>query len=93
MIKIVAENYIKEEHQKEFLKLTIIYIKTFKILHIIPLSKNGKIKKLLIYTIKQNILQRLFHKSKALHQNHQERLNIKRSNNEYIRNNLFKKQC
>lgn len=22
MIKIVAENYIKEEHQKEFLKLT-----------------------------------------------------------------------
>ena len=91
--KIHTKRKKKQEVEKKQETFHIIYIKTFKILHIIPLSKNGKIKKLLIYTIKQNILQRLFHKSKALHQNHQEWLNIKRSNNEYIRNNLFKKQC
>ena len=107
MIKIVAENYIKEEHQKEFLKLT-------KELIILSREEAGNISYHLYQDIQdpshytfveewqnqeaidlhnQNILQRLFHKSKALHQNHQERLNIKRSNNEYIRNNLFKKQC
>ena len=120
MIKIVAENYIKEEYQEEFLKLTkelinstgnvlytlnydkdekkkeislIIFIKILMMIVILLLLKNGKIKKQLMNIIKQNTLQQLFLKSKALLQNLQEQLNIKRCNNEYIRNNLFKKQC
>lgn len=108
MIKIVAENYIKEEYQKEFLKLTkeliilsreekeislIIFIKILMMIVILLLLKNGKIKKQLMNIIKQNTLQQLFLKSKALLQNLQEQLNIKRCNNEYIRNNFYKKKC
>ena len=113
MIKIVAENYIKEEYQEEFLKLTKELIilsreETGNIsyhlyqdiqdpshytLVILLLLKNGKIKKQLMNIIKQNTLQQLFLKSKALLQNLQEQLNIKRCNNEYIRNNFYKKKC
>ena len=42
--------------------------------------------------IKQNTLQQLFLKSKALLQNLQEQLNIKRCNNEYIRNNFLQEK-
>ena len=106
MIKIVAENYIKEEYQEEFLKLTkeliilsreeislIIFIKILMMIVILLLLKNGKTKKQLMNIIKQNTLQQLFLKSKALLQNLQEQLNIKRCNNEYIRNNFYKKKC
>ena len=108
MIKIVAENYIKEEYQEEFLKLTkelIILSREEKgniSYHLyqdinddshFTLLKNGKIKKQLMNIIKQNTLQQLFLKSKALLQNLQEQLNIKRCNNEYIRNNFYKKKC
>ena len=108
MIKIVAENYIKEEYQEEFLKLTkeliilsreekeislIIFIKILMMIVILFLLKNGKTKKQLMNIIKQNTLQQLFLKSKALLQNLQEQLNIKRCNNEYIRNNFYKKKC
>ena len=89
MIKIVAENYIKEEHQKEFLKLT-------KELIILSREEAGNIS----YHLYQDIQDpshytfvEEWQNQEALHQNHQEWLNIKRSNNEYIRNNLFKKQC
>ena len=108
MIKIVAENYIKEEYQEEFLKLTkelIILSREEKgniSYHLyqdinddslLLLLKNGKTKKQLMNIIKQNTLQQLFLKSKALLQNLQEQLNIKRCNNEYIRNNFYKKKC
>ena len=106
MIKIVAENYIKEEYQEEFLKLTkelIILSREEKgniSYHLYQdinddslLLKNGKTKKQLMNIIKQNTLQQLFLKSKALLQNLQEQLNIKRCNNEYIRNNFYKKKC
>ena len=109
MIKIVAENYIKEEYQKEFLKLT-------KELIILSREEKGNISYHLyqdinddshftfieewqnqeaidVNIIKQNTLQQLFLKSKALLQNLQEQLNIKRCNNEYIRNNFYKKKC
>lgn len=108
MIKIVAENYIKEEYQKEFLKLT-------KELIILSREEKGNIsyhlyqdinddshftfieewqnQEALMNIIKQNTLQQLFLKSKALLQNLQEQLNIKRCNNEYIRNNFYKKKC
>ena len=60
---------------------------------ILLLLKNGKTKKQLMNIIKQNTLQQLFLKSKALLQNLQEQLNIKRCSNEYIRNNFYKKKC
>ena len=107
MIKIVAENYIKEEYQEEFLKLT-------KELIILSREEKGNISYHLYQDINddshftfieewqnqeaidehnQNTLQQLFLKSKALLQNLQEQLNIKRCNNEYIRNNFYKKKC
>lgn len=108
MIKIVAENYIKEEYQEEFLKLT-------KELIILSREEKGNISYHLYQDINDdshftfieewqnqeaidehnqtNTLQQLFLKSKALLQNLQEQLNIKRCNNEYIRNNFYKKKC
>ena len=98
MIKIVAENYIKEEYQEEFLKLTkelIILSREEKgnISYHLYQDINDDTKKQLMNIIKQNTLQQLFLKSKALLQNLQEQLNIKRCNNEYIRNNFYKKKC
>ena len=57
MIKIVAENYIKEEYQEEFLKLT-------KELIILSREEKG------------NISYHLY-----------------QDNNEYFRNNFYKKKC
>ena len=102
MIKIVAENYIKEEHQKEFLKLT-------KELIILSREEAGNISYHLYQDIQDpshytfveewqnqeaiDLHNQTKHFTTIVPQIHQERLNIKRSNNEYIRNNLFKKQC
>ena len=105
MIKIVAENYIKEEYQEEFLKLT-------KELIILSREEKGNISYHLYQDInddshftfieewqnqeaidEHNQTKHLFLKSKALLQNLQEQLNIKRCNNEYIRNNFYKKKC
>ena len=84
MIKIVAENYIKEEYQEEFLKLT-------KELIILSREEKGNISYHLYQDINDD--SHFTFKSKALLQNLQEQLNIKRCNNEYIRNNFYKKKC
>lgn len=108
MIKIVAENYIKEEYQKEFLKLT-------KELIILSREEKGNISYHLYQDINDDShftfieewqnqeaidehnqtkhFTTIVPKSKALLQNLQEQLNIKRCNNEYIRNNFYKKKC
>ena len=108
MIKIVAENYIKEEYQKEFLKLT-------KELIILSREEKGNISYHLYQDINDDShftfieewqnqeaidehnqtkhFTTIVPQSKALLQNLQEQLNIKRCNNEYIRNNFYKKKC
>ena len=108
MIKIVAENYIKEEYQEEFLKLT-------KELIILSREEKGNISYHLYQDINDDShftfieewqnqeaidehnqtkhFTTIVPQIKALLQNLQEQLNIKRCNNEYIRNNFYKKKC
>ena len=99
MIKIVAENYIKEEYQEEFLKLT-------KELIILSREEKGNISYHLYQDINDDshfTFIEEWQNQEAIDEHNQtkhfttivpqEQLNIKRCNNEYIRNNFYKKKC